>query len=219
MLVMTFRQTIALPFSLFFSMALLFSSELQLHALGSIFVYNSFGPGNTYDSGVDWDVGGASAPGGYRGQAEFFVPSLSGQLSSIQLATIRLSGSALSDFFIALDNGSGIPGTILESYPGVLNANGLLTINSISHPLLQAGQKYWICDEPAAANSQNGWYENNQNIANGFAFERSEWSWSAVTSHAPPSGVFSVSVIPVPEPSNVGLALVGFAFLVHWRRR
>lgn len=213
------HQSVAISLSLWLSAVLLSVSELRSGALGVIYVYNSFGPGNTYDSGVAWAVSGASAAGGYRGQAEFFVPSFSGYLSSIQLATVRLGGSALSNFFVAQDSGSGIPGAILESDRDVQNANGLLTITSIVRPLLQAGQKYWICDEPAAANSYNGWYANNQNLANGFAFERSEWAWSAVGPPAPNSGVFSVSVIPVPEPSTAALLLLGAGLLVPCCRR
>ena len=103
----------------------------------------------------------------------------------------------------------------MESWMNVQNADGLLTINSVVQPLLQAGQQYWICDEPATANSYNGWFENNQNIANGFAFERSEWSWSAITSDAPPSGVFSVGVTPVPEPSAITLTLFCAVLLTY----
>lgn len=183
-----------------------------------VVVFNSFGPGNTYNSGVVWAVTGASASGGYRGQAEFFTPGISGYLSSIQLATYRLSGSGLSNFYIAQDNGSGIPGTILESFTSVLNANGLLTLNSTAKPLLQAGTEYWLCDEPAADNSYNGWYQNNQGYAPGIAFERFPWSWAAVTAdHAPNSGVFQVSVTPVPEPSVTGLATLSVGCLLFLR--
>jgi len=186
-----------------------------------VVVYNSFGPGNTYNSGIVWVVSGASTSGGYRGQAEFFTPGISGYLSSVQLATYRVSGSGLSNFYIAQDNGSGIPGSILESYTSVLNAAGLLTLNSIAKPLLQAGTKYWLCDEPTASNSYNGWYENNQGYANGFAFEGSQWGWSAVTPPAPSSGVFQVSVIPVPEPSVVALGIMcGCCLLLfRWRKK
>jgi hypothetical protein len=170
-----------------------------------VVVFNSFGPGNTYNSGILWAVSGASTSAGYRGQAEFFTPGISGYLSSILLATGRVSGSRYSNFYIAQDNGSGIPGTILESFTSVQNANGLLTLNSTVQPLLQAGTEYWLCDEPTADNSYNGWYQNNQGYAPGFAFERSEWGWEAV-SGPPNSGVFRVSVTPVPEPSVTGLA-------------
>ena len=127
-----------------------------------------------------------------------------------------MGGSGLSNFSIAQDNGSGIPGAILENFANVLNADGLLTLTSIVQPLLQAGTTYWLCDEPTADNSSNGWYYNNQGQANGFAFERSQGGWSAISSPAPNSGVFRVSVTPVPEPSAMALAALcggGFLFL------
>jgi hypothetical protein len=109
----------------------------------------------------------------------------------------------------------------LESFTSVLNATGLLTMNSTAKPLLQAGTKYWICDEPTAGNSYNAWYYNNQEQANGFAFERSEWGWSAVPASAPNSGVFEVSITPVPEPSamELGILFGGYLFLTGWRRK
>jgi hypothetical protein len=183
-------------------------------------IYNSFGPGNSYDSGVVWAVSGASESGGYRGQAEFFTPSISGYLNTIELATYHVSGSPLSNFFIAQDNGGGSPGTILETFSNVTNPSGLLTLHSTPGVLLQAGTEYWLADEPATATSYNGWYENSQNVANGFAFERSEWSWAAIGPPAPDSGVFEVTVTPVPEPSAAQLALIGgCCSLVFWRYR
>lgn len=157
------RPPVIVRLILYLSAILWLASGPQLFAAGTVLVFNSFGPGNTYNPGVVWAVGGASAPGGYRGQAEFFVPGISGYLSSVQLATFRLGGSTLSDFFIAQDS-SGIPGAVVESFSGVQNANGLLMINSITQPLLQAGQKYWLCDEPDASNSYNGWYKTTRTL-------------------------------------------------------
>ena len=100
------------------------------------------------------------------------------------------------------------------------NPNGLLTINSTVQPLLQAGVKYWLCDEPADSTTSNGWYENNQNYLPGFAFETSPWSWSVVNPpYVPPSGVFRVTVIPVPEPSIAGLLAFGVFLLARPRRQ
>jgi hypothetical protein len=53
-----------------------------------VVVFNSFGSGNSYNSGIAWAVTGASTSYGYRGQAEFFTPAISGYLSSIQLPSI-----------------------------------------------------------------------------------------------------------------------------------
>jgi hypothetical protein len=191
-----------------------------------VVVYNSFGPGYAYNTG-HWVVGGASSPHGYQGHAEYFTPGISGYLSSVQLATYRqASGSGLSNFYIAQDNGSGTPGIILESFASVLNVTGLLTLNSTVKPLLQAGTEYWLCDEPTASDSYNGWYQNNQGVTNGFAAESSEWGWYPAPAPVPingvsiTDGVFRVSVTPVPEPSVVesGIMCGCCLLLFRWRK-
>jgi hypothetical protein len=191
--------------------------DFSASAASPAFVFNSFGPGNTY-GGAPWLVEGSSAsiyP--FEAYAEYFVPAFSGYLSQIQVATSTLGGhDALTDFSIAQDNGSGIPGTVLESFSNVTNPNGLLTLNSVTAPLLQAGQKYWLCDQPADANTYVGWYPNNQGITNSSAIQSSPGVWLAW----PPSGanpVFSISVVPVPEPATVGLVFLGVG-LVGGRR-
>lgn len=201
-----------------FFLGLIFLSALDAFAqapivVSPVVVFNSFGAGNTYSTAVVWAVSGASTSGGYRGQAEFFTSAVSGYLSSMTLATYHVSGSSLSNFTLAEDNGSGAPGSILETFSNVSNPTGLLTLNSAADPLLQAGTQYWLCDEPATATSYNGWYYNNQGRANGFAFERSQWSWAAIPSPAPNSGVFSVSVLAVPEPTVLAFLMTGGIFL------
>lgn len=207
--------------SLFAALTLAAWTGLVRPAPAQVVVFNSFGAGNTYSHATVWAVKGAATSGGYRGQAEFFTPDISGDLYSIMLATYRVSGSALSNFYLAEDNGSGSPGAILESFNNMLNVTGLLTLNSTVKPLLLAGEKYWLCDEPAAGSSYNGWYYNNLGLADGFAFDRAEWGWSAVSPPAPSSGVFQISVTPVPEPASatLGLFLGGGLFLFNCRRK
>jgi len=175
-----------------------------------VVVFNSFGPGNTHTT-TGWGVSGAGYSGGYRGQAEWFVPGISGDLSSVEVALFRHSGSGLSNFYLTQDNG-GIPGPILEVYLNVLSTGGLLALNSVNQPLLDAGAKYWVCAEPADSTTSSGWYENNQGLARGFAFERSKWGWS-FTADAVPNAAFRVSVTPVPEPSTWALLVLAGCFL------
>ena len=112
-----------------------------------------------------------------------------------------------------------MPGTNIESFINVANITGVLTINSIVKPLLQAGTQYWLCDEPATSTSYNGWYYNNQGYDYGFAFERSEWSWAAIPGPTVSSGVFEVQVTPVPEAGVVSLSLLGSVCLWKFRGR
>lgn len=185
----------------------------------TVFVYDSFGPGNTYST-TRWLVEGTAGPHGYQGHAESFVPNISGYLNQVQVATLLEGGWPTSNFFIAQDSGSGIPGTTLESFNNVSNGNGLLTLNSVSTPLLQAGQKYWLCDEPVAPSTYTGWYFNSQGFTGNYAFETTQGSWFPGSSGQTDS-VFSISVVPVPEPSDAALVLLGAGLLVarsqRWR--
>jgi len=186
-----------------------------------VVVFDSFGPGNTYNTGVAWGIYGTGISAGYRGQAEWFVPTISGNLSNFTLATFKVAGTGRSNFFLAEDSGASTPGTILESFlERTITANGLMTVNSTSAPLLQAGTKYWLCQEPTDASTQNAWFQNNQNYHPGFAYDRGAWGWSFVESgFAPPSGVFRVSVTPVPEPSLLGFLIPGGWVLLKCRQR
>jgi len=131
----------SLPVSLIL-LAFCFGSPWIVSGQAPVTVFNSFGPGNAVGN-VAWAVTGAGTPVGYRGQAEWFIPTVSGYLSSITLYTVRYSGSGRSDFFLAEDSANSTPGNILESFPNTLNsANGLLNLNSASMPLLQAGVRY-----------------------------------------------------------------------------
>jgi hypothetical protein len=194
--------------------------DFSASAASPSLVYSSFGPGNTYNNLSAWIVSGSATTYGLQAHAEYFVPAFSDYLSEIQVATIRFGGDALSDFSIASDNGSGIPGTVLESFSNVTNPVGLLTLNSVTAPLLQAGQKYWLCDEPADANSYVGWYLNNQGITNSYAYQNSTSPgiWQAIPSsvNGGASGVFSISVVP--EPATVGLVFLGVGLVVRRRR-
>lgn len=198
-----------------------FSSMATVPGLTSI--YSDFGAGFTYSTATAWGVEGASESSGYRGQAEFFTPSVTCNLNYIKLATYHAGGSSLCNYFIAQDDGSGAPGTILESFTNVTSPTGILQLNSVLDPQLTAGTQYWLCMEPATSTTSEGWFYNNQGVANGFAYEHSEWGW---TPFGPPpavpnSGVFQIAAVPVPEPSTaamLALGTLGLARLLSFRR-
>jgi hypothetical protein len=180
-----------------------------------VVVYDSFGPGDTYRSSTVFPVQGSDTSPGYRGHAEWFVPAISGNFYSALLANVRIAGTGRSNFFLAEDSGFNTPGTILESFLG-RGASAAQALNSTVRPPLVAGVKYWLCAEPSDTLSFSGWFENNQGVTPGYATEAAPWSWSTLTAYAPPSGVFRVSVIPVPEPTSV--ALISLGLLVMARR-
>jgi len=186
-----------------------------------IYIYDSFGPGNDFVSYAYWGVSGASSSGGYVGHGESFVPALSGNLATVQVACGQLSsGTGLVNFYVAADNG-GTPGVMLDSFMNVVapapgSSSLLVTMNSITQPLLHAGTTYWLYAEPAENTSAIGWFVNNQGYRNDYAQESppGEWTSAPVTFGA--NGVFAVSVTPVPEPSMLTLLVVSAtAFLAR----
>src|SRR5262249_46261591 len=146
-------------------------------------VFDSLGSAKTYDRLVSWSVYDSGKPGkrdGYRGQAEWFLANINGRLKTIEVATrsVRPNGGQLN--VSIAEDANGIPGKVLEHFsvlPSAVGNGSILALKSMAKPKLQAGQKYWLCAEPADASSQWSWYFNNQNLAKGFAyaFERGQW--------------------------------------------
>jgi hypothetical protein len=167
--------------------------------------------GRCYSRDSAWALSGTSsgnngAASEYRGRAEWFVPEISGRLSSIE-AAIQSSGAGPLNFSIAEDAGE-IPGRVLERFPNVqAPARGdnapLLTLKSRVHPVLRAGVKYWFCAEPARPATLAWWFPTDQSVTNNFAFDRSPSLWTS----APPgagnaqepiqrNGAFAVTLNP-----------------------
>ena len=204
-------------FFLLIEAALIFVPRLQ-SAQTPVYVYNSFGPGNTYVNYAYWGVHGASLPGGFVGHAESFVPTLSGNLGTLQVAIVQVSGGdGLANFFVAADNG-GTPGIMLESFMNVVapasgSSSFLVTMNSITQPLLQGGTTYWLCLEPADDTTAIGWFANSQGYVGEYAQESPPGAWAAAPVTFGANGVFDVSVTPVPEPALAGLLFLAVSCL------
>jgi hypothetical protein len=199
-----------------FLLASLFAVSAQVTP---VTVFDSFGPLNAYKTTVVWAVSGSNTTGGFRGQAEKFVPTISGTLSSFSLPTYRVSGGGRLSLFIAADSGLGVPGEKLESFPNVsINPNGIITFNSTTRPLLQAGLTYWLCAEPSDPRNVNGWYQNSIGYFPGFAYDRAAWDWAFVEgSVSPPSGAFRVNVVLLPEPAPFTLMSLAFFMMMTQR--
>lgn len=157
-------------------------------------VFNSFDAHNKFDKSVAWAVMNDSQAG-YRGQAEWFVPTGAGQLNVVDLA---MMGKGSINVTVAEDK-NGLPGKPLESFLNVPSScfgkAGHLVLISEVHPVLNVGAKYWLCVEPADSGTDCSWCYNNQNLAKGFALERAQGSWSFVQS-GPRNGAFRISVVP-----------------------
>lgn len=121
---------------------------------------------------------------------------------------------------VSLQSGATQPsGTVLESWTFQTAAVGwdpvMETLNSATHPLLQAGAHYWIVaesNEPAFVNpvwviASNGGTYTSGNID----FSASP-AWQIAQGTAVPGTV--VTATPVPEPSALLLGAVGLPLLL-----
>jgi hypothetical protein len=137
-------------------------------------------------------------------------------LGSIRVAAGFFGGPNNFTVYLAAAAG-GSPGAALETFSSLAfnpGATQILTLNSTLHPLLSSGLTYWVVMAAAdPINSFGGWALNDQGI-NGYAFRTTGAAWSAGGGTSP---AFDVNDA-VPEPSSIGLALVGLAAIL-WRRR
>ncbi len=177
-----------------------------------VVVFSNYGPGDTYNSSVGWGINGSAIqPYGYRGQAQRFTPGITANLTSIELALFRWSGSGRSNFSLVEDAAGYPTGPVLENFSNVLSsAHTVLT--SLAHPLLDAGTTYWLRAEPYDTTTSSGWYYNNQGASTTFGFSFSPGVWQVMPPPAPADGVFRISATPVPEPQVWALLVLAFAF-------
>ncbi|HEX7471138.1 MAG TPA: hypothetical protein VF437_10460 [Verrucomicrobiae bacterium] len=134
-------------------------------------VFSSFGPANTCNTSNRWGIG-------IHAHAEWFVPKVSGQLNSIELAI--KPGSSSAEIFLAQDT-NRFPGTVLENFTVAadsLDAKSVVTVvlQSVAHPMLQAGVKYWV-GARAAGSGDWTWNFNDQKIVQSAAREPEPGKW------------------------------------------
>jgi hypothetical protein len=149
------------------AVACLCSGVLTGTGRASMVVFTSFGePGDTFSNGRVANVfGSASTPVGYQANAAAFTPSVSVTLDSIRFPFSTASTGYLIDAIIAND-ASGSPGAALETLSSITTSNTgglfngtILTVDSVSHPELDAGTTYWLVLQPhdPTTSDTGGW--------------------------------------------------------------
>jgi hypothetical protein len=185
----------------------------------------NLGPGNSYQTGTgnSWADGG---PDNTSNAVSFTTTS--GQdftLDSIQFADNWFVG--IDTLHIGFLQGSDLNSAmLLESFtvsaPTMFNSY-LYTVNSVSNPLILAGNTYFITQfvtDPSGATTW-GWQVNDQGQTGYFA-QIGTAGWFAETGDTPAFAVYGSPVAPppVPEPSSIVLFGTGLASAaVQLRRR
>lgn len=155
-----------------------------------------------------------------------FIPTSNAYVGGVQLAAALYLGGPnnLHVQLMTTNTLTGGPGTTIESYDiinqMVFYPSNTTTVkaDSLTHPYLEAGQKYWLAAFPGNPSSSLAW---NNSLSGSGGIARSTnggASWTVLPSST--AVMFQIDAA-VPEPSSyvlLGLStlvLAGFA----WRRR
>jgi hypothetical protein len=207
------------------ALAALTLTTLTLSARADV-VADTFGPGDSYDTGTVRVIAGAgSVLFNYRSAAITFIPSATVSLTGIELALRHLNGTNSYKITLALDAG-GQPGTALESWfvspPTPTGIVPLTSVTSVASPQLDAGTMYWLMAQSTASVQSCFWYVNDQGFNTGSVktqITSGATPWIAI---ANPDLAFRVSgtAAVAPEPAALGLlALPSAMIMARLRRR
>ena len=167
----------------------------------------------------------------YSITASQFTPTASGRLTSIDLSLL-ISGfdflkTANIDLLLTPLGPGGLPSqTVLTS--GMITVTNrqpqLTTFLPSNQVFLETGTPYWLVLAPHDANCLAAWTYSLQ-FSGYVAFTEtpnpSLQDWTLVFADLPPesAGVPEFRVNAIPEPSCLGMALIGLALFVHRRRK
>jgi hypothetical protein len=193
---------------------------LTLHA-SSITIFNTFGPGHSYNCCITASESGSNLPGGpdYT-VAMAFTPSTASPLFAIDLAMAYvdrgLPGSDQFSLALTTDN-SGLPGSTIESWSLTSFLMGCShcfdTAFSTQHPELQAGTQYWLVVFPSSDMDGNWMISNAALGTTAFSLDGGQ-TWTGPQGNGN-IGAFDVrGITSVPESSTLvllGSGLVGIA--------
>ncbi len=198
-------------------------SLLTLPAVSSTtkVLVNDFGPGLSYNTSQGNPVGNAFDGNDYA-EGDTFVLTGNANFKSLDIA-LSCFATCTDPFFVTLTRDAGDqPGTAIETFtvaPGSLGALGTnnlpLVLNSVTHPMLTGGTKYWITVR-AGLNDSIDWNLNSIGDTADEAISTDDGvTWFSPSGNTP--GAFALSAT-IPEPGSIVLVLGSGLFLGLVRR-
>lgn len=179
-------------------------------------IYSNIQPGDTFGPGVG--IGLIPFTGVFNYAGVGFTAGQTDTFESMELAASLASGPNVLDVYLMSSLG-GLPDQVLESFEldnelSTDSSTGLVTIESVTHPQLMAGQVYWVVAAGGSATFAT-WQQNVHNV------QGMNVSGPALTSLVRDSDANIVEAIEVdgaavPEPGSWmltgGALLLGLAY-------
>lgn len=188
-------------------------------------VFDNFAPANAFNGSNFFSIYGGSRNLDLHGEplpdrdvAMPFIAAASGAVGTIDVAIEMLltTGTNAFDLILLTDSG-GHPGAAIESiHRAVTPGNpGVVSVDSLSHPILTAGQSYWLAASVDGM-SEMSWFTNLIGDVGPVGVRDAPADWVLVDD---PRGAFRVlSTTPIPEPSTLPLALLAAVTLAALTR-
>ena len=179
-------------------------------------VYSNINPGDSFGPGIA--IGLVPFTGTFNYAGVGFTPGQNYDLDSLELAVSLSSGPNVLDVYVMSSLG-GLPDQVLESFAltnelTAVPATGLVTIDSIVHPELEAGQQYWVV--AAGGPATFAFWQQNAHDIEGPNVSGSSLTTLLRDSDANVIEALDVNGTVVPEPGSAmlvaGALLLGLAY-------
>jgi hypothetical protein len=132
-------------------------------------LFSTFGPGQSFDTSGGGALPVLNTPVGPFNVGSTFTPTETAAVSQIDAANSGLSDFGNGNFLVQLWSSfsfgsTTVPQSKIDSFSVTAGAlPGVLTILTPDHPVLAAGQTYYLVEQPTGGNGVV-WYANNQGL-------------------------------------------------------
>ena len=163
-------------------------------------VYNNFGAGDSYQTGIGWTIGNPPGSGTFWEQGDPFVVSGNYTLSQVTAAAGWVTGPNVYTLWLMNDAG-GQPGSVIEEFDfanlgtfGGTNPN-LVGVSQLN-PKLGNGRTYWLV-ATTDMSTWSAWNWNNTNDVGAHAQRTNGGAWIIVSNSR---GAYRIEGNPVGGP-------------------